>query len=537
MSNSNWYKNAVFYSLDVETFFDTNKDGIGDFPGLIQKLDYIASLGITCIWLLPFYASPNRDNGYDIKDYYAVDPRLGTIEDFKQFVSAARQYGIRIIIDLVVNHTSVEHPWFQQARKDKTSPYYSYYVWSDEPLAYEKQHLMFTGEEDSIWTYDEAAKQYYLHRFYKEQPDLNISNVHVQQEILAIIKYWLDMGISGFRIDAAEMLIEPYGMKGAQKDDLAGFLDKMRNQLTAINPQAILLAEVNTGPDKIDTYLHKEGRMHMVFNFFINQHLFLSLAKEDTSPLVNALKALPPVTEENQWLNFLRHHDELSLSLLQEEEQALVFTRYAPEKAMRIYGRGIRRRIAPMLQGNRQQMELYYSLLFSVPGVPLIRYGDEIGMGDDLSLPGRVSVRTPMQWSKTKNGGFSMASREHLVHPVIDEGNYAYEKVNVEKAEKDQGSFLNWLKQLIALRKQYTEIGSGSMEVLPSSTQHLFIHRLYSQSSNIQFLHNIAGETIEIPALLQIGNGNILIGRDNIIEEPGRLMIKKYGYLWWRDNS
>lgn len=529
-----WYKNAIIYSLDVETFFDTKNDGIGDFPGLIHKLDYIESLGITCIWLLPFYTSPNRDNGYDIKDYYAIDVRLGTMDDFKIFVSEARKRNIRVIIDLVVNHTSIEHPWFQQARKDKTSKYYHYYVWADQPLAYEKKHLMFIGEEDTVWTFDNVAQQYYLHRFYKEQPDLNISNHEVQQEILNIMNFWLDTGISGFRLDAAEMLIEPYGMKGAQKDELAKFLTVMRDTIASKNIEAILLAEVNTGPENIDTYLHKEGRMHMVFNFFINQQLFLSLAKEDTTPVINAFKALPVLEDDNQWLNFIRHHDELSLSLLKKEEQEIVFNRFAPEKAMRIYGRGIRRRISPMLQGNRMLMELYYSLLFSIPGVPLIRYGDEIGMGDDLSLPGRLSVRTPMQWNASKNGGFSHAPAKELVHPVIDEGVYGFQKVNVDTAEKDASSFLNWIKQVIDIRKNCPEIGLGKIELIATDSNSLLIHRLNNQDRSLLFLHNIAGHSIKLPSSLlsPIQKAELLLGHDNIYQKENNLIIKEYGYIW-----
>jgi maltose alpha-D-glucosyltransferase/alpha-amylase len=383
----NWYRNAVFYSLDVETFQDSNGDGIGDFNGLIKRLEYIASLGVSCIWLLPFYPSPNRDNGYDVKDYYNVDERLGTLKEFSSFMEKAGELGLRVLIDLVVNHTSREHPWFQAARKDPRSRYRDFYIWSDHPQEYEREHLMLVGEEDTMWTFDEEAGQYYLHRFYKEQPDLNIGSPHVRKEILKIIEFWLGLGVSGFRIDAAEMLIETYGMKESQVKDLAVFLDEMRAFTTNKNPQALLLAEVNAPPDKMIPYLKEGKRMQMLFNFFINQQLFLSLAQEKGIVLEEALKALPERNEGEQWLNFLRHHDELSLKLIAEDTRPEIFQSFAPEENMRSFGHGIRRRLAPMMNGDLQKIKLAYSLLFSIPGVPLVRYGEEIGMGRIYHCP------------------------------------------------------------------------------------------------------------------------------------------------------
>ncbi len=453
-----WYQNAIFYALDVETFYDSKNDGIGDLQGLIEKLDYIANLGATCLWLLPFYPSPNRDNGFDVMDYYNVDQRLGTLDDFVKMLKKAAQLGIRVVIDLVVNHTSHEHPWFQEARKDRSSPFREFYVWSDHPLEYEKDHLMLQGEENTIWTYDEEAGQYYLHRFYKEQPDLNIVNKKVQQEILKIMSFWLRLGVSGFRIDAASMLVEPYGLKGADRDDLFHFINEMRDFGESIRPDVLLLAEVNAAPKEMEVFFSNNERMNMVFNFFINQHLFLSVTTGNKHHLEDALRELPQLHEKNQWLQFLRQHDELNLKLLSQQEQQILLEKLAPDPEMRIYGFGIRRRLAPIANGNLKLIRLLYSLMFSLPGCPLIRYGDEIGMGEDLSLPGRSSVRTPMQWSSEKNGGFSSAPAEQLVHPVISGGEFGYEKINVETARQQPGSLLNWIGQLIRIRKQCPEI-------------------------------------------------------------------------------
>lgn len=412
-----WYKNAVFYSMDLETYLDSNDDGIGDFPGMASKLGYLSEMGITCIWLLPFYPSPNHDNGYDVMDYYNVDSRIGTLEDCGAFMEKAQGYGIRVIIDLVINHTSIQHPWFQAARKDKNSKYRNYYVWSEEPIPHAKEKLIFAGEEEAVWTYVEEAEMYYLHRFYKEQPDLNISNPEVRKEILKVMDFWLNLGVSGFRVDAAEILIEPFGMKEVKEGELEKFLDEMQDFVFARRRDGILLAEANIKPEEIYVYFNKEKRMHMLFNFYLNQHLFLGMAGECSSPIIEALQKLPEISPEEQWLNFLRHHDELNLKLLDQDEQNKIYQIFAPEKGMRIFERGIRRRLPPMLENDRGRLELAYSLMFSLPGAPLIRYGDEIGMGDDLKLPGRESVRTAMQWSDGKNGGFSDAPEDMLSPP------------------------------------------------------------------------------------------------------------------------
>lgn len=529
-----WYKNAIFYSLDVETYYDSNGDGIGDFQGLIQKLDCIAALGIQCLWLLPFYPSPNRDNGYDVTDYCNVDTRLGTLADFAQLMNKAEALGLRILIDLVVNHTSVDHPWFQAARTGKDSPYRDYYVWSDEPLAFEKEHLILQGEESTVWTFDEQGKQYYLHRFYKWQPDLNISNPKVKEEILKIMTFWLRLGVHGFRIDAAEMLIDPYGLKGAGEEELIGFINQMRDHAQTQRKDALLLAEVNAGPEQLRKYLQGNERMNMLFNFYANQHLFLALATEDKQALVRALEALPETGKEEQWLHFLRHHDELNLRLLAKKDQENVLTEFAPEENMRIYGSGIRRRLAPMMNGDLRRLKLAYSLLFSLPGTQMIRYGDEIGMSEDLSLPGRASVRTPMQWSPAPNGGFSKAPNERLVHPVVSGGAFGFETVNVLAAQQQPGSLLNWLEQLIRTRRQCPEIGAGKLTLIPFSKDNLLVHSYEWQGKKLFLIHNLSNGTTQVPKRNLTEETVSCVFGEQDADNNEVLHVAAYGYRWLR---
>lgn len=531
-----WYKNAVIYSLDVESYYDSNGDGIGDFKGLAEKLEYISSLGVNCIWLLPFYPSPNRDNGYDVMDYYAIDSRLGSMGDFVQFLEKAEQLGLHVIIDLVVNHTSIQHPWFQQAIENKDSPYRDFYVWSDEPLEYEKEHLMLQGEEDTIWHFNEKAGQYYLHRFYKEQPDLNISNEQVKQEIIKIIDFWLRLGVSGFRIDAAEWLVEPYGLIGTDREQLLDFLNDVRDYVEVRKKDVLLLAEVNGNPGEMNTYLLHGERMHMLFNFYINQHLFLAFATANKSSLENALQSLPELHGTTQWLNFLRHHDELNLRLLSNEEREKVFQVFAPEQDMKIFGFGIRRRLAPIMEANAEKIKMAFSLLFSMPGAALIRYGDEIGMGDNLSLEGRASVRTPMQWSHSKNGGFS-GTNIPLPTGVINSGPYTYEKVNVMTSHQDPNSLLNWLKQLISVRKQFPEIGTGKLFIVPHAYENILIHGFEHNGKKVLFIHNLANTYQEIPVeLIPIDNNLVseFFCQEKNLRNDNFLSLKAYAYKWFR---
>jgi maltose alpha-D-glucosyltransferase / alpha-amylase len=530
-----WYQKAIIYSLDMETFYDSDADGIGDIQGLITKLGYIASLGINCIWLLPFYPSPDHDNGYDVMDYYNIDPKFGTLGDFAELVYKADHYGIRIIIDLVVNHTSSKHPWFKEARKSRQSPYRDYYVWSDEPLAFGEDILALSGEENTIWTYDKTAGQYYLHRFYKEQPDLNIANPAVRTEIIKIMGFWLQMGVSGFRIDAAEMLIEPYGMNTMERAAVTGILDEMRAYLDARKSDAILLAEANINPDKVAIYLQEGKRMHLLFNFFVNQHLFLSLAEKNPRQLIKALEKLPAVNA-NQWLQFLRHHDELSLKLLTDKQKEKVLECFAPEPEMRIYNNGIRRRLAPMLQWNEALMKMALSLLFSLPGIPLLRYGDEIGMADDLSLAGRESVRSPMQWANRPNGGFSTAPEKKMKHHVIT-GAHGYETINVLDAINEPTSFLNWVKQLIGVRKQCQEIIEERLELIHTDHKAVVAFTYRDEKHQLLLLHNLS----DMPVVIQKKELNMqgipvysLLNDEPIAAGLENIAMGSYAYKWFK---
>ena len=532
-----WYKNAIIYSLDVELFYDGNNDGIGDFQGLIDKIDYLAALGVTCLWLLPFFPSPNRDNGYDVTDYYNVDPKLGCLGDFSQLIDKANVYGIKIIIDLVVNHTSNQHPWFQEARKDPKSRYRNFYVWSDKPQPFEIAELVFVGEENTMWTYDEVAKQYYLHRFYKEEPDLNIINPDVRDEILKIMGFWLSLGVSGFRVDAAAIIIESYGMKGTEQEELEKFFEEMRSFLAARRTDAILLAEANVNATDINTYIRGESRMHMMFNFFVNQHLFLSLAREKSSALQKAIKQWPTAGPADQWLNFLRHHDELTLDKLSEEEKKEVFKRFGPKAEMQIFDRGIRRRLAAMVKGDQTMLRLYYSLMMSLPGVPMLRYGDEIGMGDDLSLEGRESVRTPMQWTGGLNGGFSTATDIEFTKKMINTGMFSYSKVNVLDAQSNTNSLLNWIERLIAIRKQCPEIGTGKLEVMDSGDDRLLLHHYKSSHGNLWFAHNFSAQKINFDYSDHAERGEkwVNIFKSQYLESKTmKIEVAPYGFHWWR---
>jgi maltose alpha-D-glucosyltransferase / alpha-amylase len=532
-----WYKNAIIYSLDVELFYDSNNDGIGDFRGLIDKIDYLAALGITCLWLLPFFPSPKRDDGYDVTDYYNIDPKLGTLGDFAQLVDKANVYGIKVIIDLVVNHTSDQHPWFQEARKDPNSKYRNFYVWSEKPQPFEIAELVFIGEENTMWTYDEVARQYYLHRFYKEQPDLNIINPDVRDEILKIMGFWLSLGVSGFRVDAAAIIIEPYGMKGVEREELERFFEEMRSFLAARKTDAILLAEANVNATEIHTYIRDQSRMHMMFNFFVNQHLFLSLARQNSGALQKALKQWPTANAAEQWLNFLRHHDELTLDKLSEDEKAEVFKKFGPKANMQIFNRGIRRRLIAMVNGNQVLLRLYYSLLMSLPGVPMIRYGDEIGMGDDLSLEGRDSVRTPMQWTSEMNGGFSQAKDGEYIRKVIGKGKFGYKKINVLDAQGDADSLLNWMERAIAIRKQCPEIGTAKLEVADSGDDRLLLHQYKSPHGDLWFVHNLSAQKINFDYSAHAGRGEtwVNIFKSNTLQsKTKKIQVAPYGFHWWR---
>ena len=534
-----WYKDAIVYCLDVESFQDGNGDGVGDFHGLLQRLDYLDGLGVNTIWLLPFFPTPNRDNGYDVMDYYGVDPRLGTAGDFVEFLTAATERGLRVIIDLPVNHTSDQHPWFQEARRDETSRYHDYFVWSDTRPEDAEQGMVFPGVQEEVWTYDRTAKKYFFHRFYKHQPDLNIANPAVRAEIMRIMGFWLQLGVSGFRLDAAPFLIELKGIDDAAGQDPYQYLQEFRAFLSWRRGDAILLAEANVAPDKVDDYFGPKPKMHMLFNFLVNQHLFLALARKDRTPLVKALHMTPPIPRDGQWAHFLRNHDELDLGRLTAVQREAVFDAFAPDEDMRLYGRGIRRRLAPMLGGDADRIRMAHSLMLTLPGTAILRYGDEIGMGDDLSLDERTAVRTAMQWSDGPNGGFSDAPKEALQRPAIDSGPYSYEEVNVDAQSRDPDSLLAWMERAIRARKESPEIGRGELEILEAESPSVLAHACIHGGQAVVAIHNLSEDEVTCTVDLSGMEGEELVNQLEVADrrpfEPElEVDLPGYGYLWYR---
>jgi maltose alpha-D-glucosyltransferase / alpha-amylase len=535
-----WWKNAVFYCLDVELFKDGNNDGVGDLPGLTGRVDYLAGLGVTCVWLMPFYPTPNRDNGYDIADFYGVDPRLGTLGDVVEFLRAARERGIRVIADLVVNHTSVDHPWFQAAREDRNSPYRDFYIWVDEPPADGPKDIVFPGQETSNWQFDERAGQYYLHRFYKSMPDLNIANPKVRDEIHKVVGFWLELGMSGFRVDAAPFLIELTGVDQAGLGDPHEYLRDLRAFLDRRRGDAILLAEANLPPaDQRRFFGDEDGdEMHMLFNFITNQKLFLSVVRQQAAPLAEALSELPSIPDTSQWANFVKNHDELSLDKLSEAEREEVFAALAPSQDMRIYGRGIRRRVPPMLGGDQRRLELVYSLLFALPGTPVLLYGEEIGMGDDLAVEGRGSVRIAMQWAGEANCGFTSAPPRVA---VLEDGDFGCKRVNVGDQRHDPQSLLNWTERLIRTRKETPELGWGSFGVVPTGNPAVLALRCDWRGSIVLTVHNFADQPTQAPLELpreDLDTGVVELFADQAYERlrtpADPVPVDGYGYRWFR---
>lgn len=539
-----WYSEAVVYCLDIDTYADSDGDGVGDIKGLIGRLDYLARLGVTCLWLHPIHPSPNEDDGYDATDFYNIDPRFGTLGDFAELLHQAGNRGIRVIIDLVVNHTSDQHPWFQSARSSPDSPYRDWYIWSDEQPPDRHQGMVFPGEQHETWSYDRTAKAWYYHRFYRFQPDLNTANPEVRAEIAKIVSFWLQLGVSGFRIDAVPFIIEHTepGRPNPPKD--FEYLTQLRQHVQWRRADAVLLAEANVEPDDLPAYFGDNGgsanRLHMLFDFMLNGRLMLALARHDPEPIIDALRDTPTLPPGGQWATFLRNHDEIDLSRLTAEQREQVFDAFGPEEEMRIYGRGIRRRLAPMLGNDRRRLELAYALQFSLRGTPVLRYGEEIGMGDDLSLPGRQSIRTPMQWSDQPNAGFSSAAAEKLVRPVIDSGEYGYQRVNVTAQRRDPGSLLNWFERMIRTLRETPEIGSGScthVDVrLPPA---VLAHRADGPTGSMLFLHNLGPDK----AVLDLGElypetelpGDVLSDRRYApVGKFDALELAGYGYRWIR---
>jgi maltose alpha-D-glucosyltransferase/alpha-amylase len=491
-----WWKNAIIYCLDVELFADSDGDGVGDFPGLLDRIDYLAGLGVTCIWLMPFYPTPNKDNGYDVSDFYGVDPRLGTLGDLVELLRAARERGIRVIADLVVNHTSDQHPWFQSARADENSPWREFYVWADEQPE-GPPGVVFPDAEDSNWNYDEVAGKWFLHRFYSHMPDLNIANPRVRDEISKVVGYWLELGLSGFRVDAAPFVSELAGTEAERGQDPHAFLRDLRAFTNRRRGDAILLAEANLPPEEQRRFFGDEGgdEMHMLFNFILNQHVVLALVRQDPAPIVAALRELPPVPEANQWANFIKNHDELTLDKLTDAEREEVFAALAPDPDMRSFGRGIRRRVPTMLDGDRDRIELLYSLLFTLPGSPVLLYGEEIGLGDDQRVEGRGAVRVAMQWTAGPNAGFTTGDP---AVPLVTDGPYGPDKVNVATQRRDPESLLNWMERAIRTRKELPELGWGAWRVLETDQPAVLAHRCDWQGQGVLLLHNLGPERVQV---------------------------------------
>ncbi len=536
-----WFRHAVVYCLDVDTFQDSDGDGVGDLPGLIDRLDHLARLGATCIWLNPIHPSPDRDDGYDITDYYAVSPRLGTLGDFVELIHQAADRGIRVIIDLVVNHTSNEHPWFRSARSSPGSPYRDWYIWSKERPSDIAQGVVFPGYQDTTWTYDDEAEAWYYHRFYDFQPDLNMANPRVRQEIEKIIGFWLQLGVAGFRLDAAPFIIELTVPNDPNPRRDFDWLSDFRAQLSWRRGDAIILAEANVVREELLEYFGDGSRLPMLFNFLLNQRTFLALARADVGPILQTLAETPTIPDTCQWATFLRNHDEVDLGRLVGHEHEEVFAAFGPEPDMQLYDRGIRRRLAPMLCNDRRRLEMAYALQFSLPGTPVIRYGDEIGMGEDLSLPERNAIRTPMQWSGAPNGGFSRCRRKRdLRRPVISGGEFGYETVNVEDQQRDPGSLLVWFQRALLILRECPEFAAGTCAYVDSGDRAVLALRHEAASGVMLALINLSDGRRRISLGPQApDDGDVIeVFSDQAYDAPtvalGRLDLGPYGYRWIR---
>jgi maltose alpha-D-glucosyltransferase/alpha-amylase len=528
-----WYKNGLIYEVSVRTFFDSNEDGVGDLPGLSSQLDYLGSLGVTCLWLLPFYPSPWRDDGYDITDHFQVHPDIGSLGDLVDLVHRAGDRGMRVLLDLVLNHTSDQHPWFRAARGGHPK-YRDYYIWADSRPPDAEKGVVFPGVQKTTWSFDRRARRYYFHRFYDFEPDLNISNPDVRAEMEKIIGFWAELGIAGFRVDAVPFLIEPAGAEGPKPQPRFDYLHQFRGHLSWRRADAVLLGEANVERDQAEDYFGIGG-MHMLFNFEANRSLWLALAHEDPRPLVKALQETAGIPSSDQWANFLRNHDEIDLGRLTDQDRQDVFAAFGPEPGMRLYERGIRRRLAPMLGADRRRLELALSLLLTLPGTPVLYSGDEIGMGEDLSLPEREPVRTPMQWSAGTNGGFSRARRRDLATPVISTGAFSYRKVNVADQQRDPDSWLNWIRSAVRVRAQCPEFGLGDWEPLATGARGVMALRFRDGEEGVMAVHNLSDEpqTAKLERLERpvevFGNRRYETGPNS-----GTFDLDPYGYRWLR---
>ncbi|MHB1162818.1 MAG: maltose alpha-D-glucosyltransferase, partial [Chloroflexota bacterium] len=537
-----WYKDAIVYQIPVHAFYDGNGDGIGDFRGLKEKLGYLRALGADALWLLPFYPSPMRDGGYDISDYYGIHPDLGTLDDFKDFLEAAHRVGMRVLADLVLNHTSDQHQWFQEARLSHRSPRRDWYVWSDDPSRYGEARIIFRDLEPSNWSWDSVAKSYYWHRFYYHQPDLNYDNPELRDAMKGVVRYWLHMGVDGFRCDAVPYLFERDGTRCEGLSETHAFLKELRRMIDEEYPGRVLLAEANHSPETLRSYFGECDEFHMAFHFPLMPRIFTALARGEGQPIEDILKEVPPIPEGCQWGVFLRNHDELTLSKVSEEEREYLLSHYAPDPRMRLNG-GIRRRLAPLLGNDRRRIELAHGLLLSMPGSPILYYGDEIGMGDNIYLGDRNGVRTPMQWSDGENAGFSGADRSQLYIPPVEDPPYGYHAVNVEAQERTPDSLLARVRQLIAIRRRHGAFSRGSMEFLKTDNRRILAFTRSYQGETLLAVFNLSDQIQRVELGLQRFADCVpvdLLSENSLPavgESPYGLILAPHGFFWLQLNG
>lgn len=522
-----WYRNAIFYELYPRAFMDANNDGYGDFAGLRQKLDYLQWLGVDCLWLTPVYPSPLRDDGYDIASFYSIAPMYGLMEDLMLTIEAIKARGMRVVMDLVLNHTSDQHPWFIEARKSKTSPFRDYYVWSDTPEKYQEARIIFVDTEKSNWAYNEATGDYYWHRFYSHQPDLNYDNPKVHDEMLNIARFWLNLGIDGFRVDAVPYLYEREGTNCENLPETHAFVKKLRQVVDEEFPGALLLAEANQWAHDLLPYFGTGDEFQMCFHFPVMPRLYMALAKADRTSVVAILNDTPAIPQNCQWATFLRNHDELTLEMVTEEERQFMWDFYAKDLNQRM-NLGIRRRLAPLMDNDRRRIELLHSLLLTLPGAPVLYYGDEIGMGDNIALFDRNGVRTPMQWDNSENGGFSRAPLENLYAPPINDAQFGYTSVNVATQQADTASLLHTVRAMLHTRKGMSCLATGALTWLETTPISTLCFGRVDESGKVLALHNLADEEVTITLPAGTFTDMLATGRT----ESGEIRLAPYGYRW-----
>ena len=534
-----WYKDALIYQLHVRTFCDSNADGVGDFPGLTKRLDYLSDLGISAIWLLPFFPSPLRDDGYDISDYTAINPKYGTLDDFKTFLAAARERKIRVIIEMVMNHTSDQHPWFQEARNSRENPKRDWYVWSTTDTRYAGVRVIFSEAEISNWAWDPVSKSYYWHRFFSHQPDLNYDNPAVREAMWQVMQFWLDLGVDGFRLDAVPYLVEREGTACENLPETHEIIKDLRKRIDAAYSGKMLLAEANQWPADVRKYFGDGDEFHMAFHFPLMPRMFMALRLEDRKPIIEILEQTPELPEICQWCIFLRNHDELTLEMVTDIERDYMYDEYAMDKTMRIYS-GIRRRLAPLMENDRRKIELLNGLLMSMPGTPVIYYGDEIGMGDNIYLGDRNGVRTPMQWSHGWNAGFSAADPEQLCAPLISNPIYGYQGVNVESQRRSPASLLSWMRSLIQVRNSTRVFSRGALTFLHPSNHRVLAYLRELDGERVLVVNNLSSSAQAVELDLRKYKGDVpieMFGRNlfpRIGELPYLLTLGPYQFFWFR---